>query len=155
MSFLRHRLLPSSADRSSKKPSDEIDYPPIAPLGGKRGPGYAVVSSDQLNRLNSKSSPKGTKRRNAWIFILGGIFGVAMAIMFASNERIIDISGLADFNLDSIIDVLPAGLVKDAQDLQVGHLVLCRGLATAAQISANSTQLGSCGETHIPCRREL
>lgn len=32
-----------------------------------------------------------------------------------------DLAMLRDMNLDSIMDVLPAGLIKDARDLQVSR----------------------------------
>ena len=39
--------------------------------------------------------------------------------MFASNNDMIDLSSITDMNLDSIMDVLPAGLIKDARAIQV------------------------------------
>jgi hypothetical protein len=51
---------------------------------------------------------------------LGGLFGIIVAGFFASSNDVFDMQALKDMNLDSIMDVLPAGLIKDAQALQVG-----------------------------------
>jgi len=37
----------------------------------------------------------------------------------ANNADVIDLKSLTDMNLDSLIDVLPAGLIRDAQAMQV------------------------------------
>jgi len=78
---------------------------------------YRVVPAQQYKSLTKK---KGSKRRNFWIFGLGGLFGIVLAGFFASGNDMMDLAMLRDMNLDSILDVLPAGLIKDAQDLQVG-----------------------------------
>jgi phospholipid:diacylglycerol acyltransferase len=92
----------------------------------------------KLERLNSyvtevnerKTRPKtGLKRRNFWIFGLGGLFGLVVAGFFASSADVLDLSYLSDMNLDSIIDVLPAGLVRDAHELQVRSVVSCQAYA--------------------------
>jgi phospholipid:diacylglycerol acyltransferase len=103
---LRRRLFQRSED--SPEPSRE---PTPAP-----GEEYRVVDAAKLHKL---SKSKGSKRRNAWIFGLGGLFGILVAGFFASNNDMIDLSNLTDVNLESIMDVLPAGLVKDARDIQV------------------------------------
>lgn len=82
-----------------------------------------VVPSKHLQKLAQKAAHArhGTKRRNAWIFVLGGLFGIAVAAFFAGNQDMLDLRALADVNLDSLLDVLPAGLIRDAQALQVGY----------------------------------
>ncbi|KAF2102226.1 LACT-domain-containing protein [Rhizodiscina lignyota] len=112
MSTLRRRIFGTSAD--STPTSSGTSTPTLtAPED------YSIVPSKQLEKLTKKSErPKGRKRRNAWIFGMGGLFGVAAAAFFAGNQELIDLKALADVNLDSILDVLPAGLVKDAQDMQ-------------------------------------
>lgn len=80
---------------------------------------YKVVPAQQYKSLTKK--PKGTKRRNFWIFGLGGLFGIVTAGFFASSNDMMDLAMLRDMNLDSIMDVLPAGLIKDARDLQVSR----------------------------------
>lgn len=36
-----------------------------------------------------------------------------------SMDKLVTMTGLSDLNLDSILDVLPAGLIKDVQQMQV------------------------------------
>jgi hypothetical protein len=58
----------------------------------------------------------GSKRRHAWVFVLGGIFGVLLAAFLAKNNDLIDLAGL---NLEGIVDVLPAGFMSDLYEFQV------------------------------------
>jgi phospholipid:diacylglycerol acyltransferase len=61
----------------------------------------------------------GKKRRNGFIFFLGGLFGIAVAGFFAGRSDLIDFPEFGELSMDSIIDVLPAGFVSDARDLAV------------------------------------
>jgi len=125
MSSLRRRIFGAgSADTS---PASSRDVSP-APLAGTPGEteDYKIVRAKELDKLNKRvRARKSSKKRNAWIFGLGGVFGVLAAGFFAtppgSIDKLIDIAGLNDMNLDSILDVLPAGLIRDVQDMQVGH----------------------------------
>jgi len=105
MSFLRRRILGDSSSEPSRESTPDKDN------------AIVQLPAKQFEKL---TKPKSSKRRNAWIFGLGGLFGIVVAAFFANNENMIDLAGLTDVGLDSIIDALPAGLVKDAQDLQVG-----------------------------------
>ena len=42
-----------------------------------------------------------------------------MAAFFANQHDVINLEGLVDFNLDSLIDVIPAGVIRDAKDITV------------------------------------
>lgn len=53
------------------------------------------------------------------IFGLGGLFGIVIAAFFAQRHDVINLEGLIDVNLESLLDVIPAGIVKDARDLTV------------------------------------
>lgn len=83
-----------------------------------------MIPTAKLEKL-SKKLPKtpGLKRRNAWVFVLGGVVGLLAAGLFASPtgsvDRMVQMAGLQDLSLDSILDVLPAGLIKDIRDMQV------------------------------------
>jgi phospholipid:diacylglycerol acyltransferase len=77
---------------------------------------YRVVPVQKLHKL---TKPRGSKRRTAWIFGLGGIFGIVVAAFFAGHNEMLDLAAFQDLNLDSIMDVLPAGLISDAKDFQV------------------------------------
>jgi phospholipid:diacylglycerol acyltransferase len=72
----------------------------------------------------SKSAPetrKGRKRRFGLIFSLGGLFGIIVAGYFANHNDVININLalLSDLNLDSFLDVIPAGILKEARDISV------------------------------------
>ena len=54
-----------------------------------------------------------------WIFGLGGVFGIVVAALFAGHNEMLDLAMLQDLNLDSILDVLPAGMISEARDFQV------------------------------------
>ncbi|KAI9702162.1 MAG: hypothetical protein M1820_006244 [Bogoriella megaspora] len=103
---LRRRLL--GAPEDSPEPSREPTPGPDEE--------YRVVDAKKLHKLSKART--SSKRRHAWIFVLGGLFGLFLAGMFASNNDMIDLPSLTDMNLDSLMDVLPAGLVKDARDIQ-------------------------------------
>ncbi|KAF2195520.1 LACT-domain-containing protein [Zopfia rhizophila CBS 207.26] len=106
MAFLRHRFGggDSSSD-PSREPTPDRDRPSQ----------LRVVSPQKLQQL---SKPRQSKRRNLWIFGLGGVFGLVVAAFFAGSNDMIDLKALEGMNLDTILDALPAGLVKDAQQIQ-------------------------------------
>lgn len=134
MSGLRRRIFGSSQANGDAKASDkhgddnDSRDPSPAPVDPSKGPEeLATLPIKKLKELNDvlqqkkKRSAKGTKRRNAWIFSLGSLVGVGLALFFAGSNDMVDLSTLAhfrDMNLDSIMDALPAGLIRDAQELQ-------------------------------------
>lgn len=122
MSGLRRRIFGgTNSNESSRTPSPV----PSFRKGDTDGSGdpHVSVPAKKLERLNSyiqeKKPAKGHKRRNAWIFGLGSLVGILGALAFAGNSDVIDFSSIKDMNLDGLFDVLPAGLVRDAQRLQV------------------------------------
>ncbi|KAI0475179.1 LACT-domain-containing protein [Xylariaceae sp. FL0804] len=62
---------------------------------------------------------KTRKRRNTFIFFLGSIFGIIAAGFLARSNDFLDFA--SDLSMDSLFDVLPAGLVKDMRDLVKGE----------------------------------
>ncbi|KAJ6115733.1 hypothetical protein N7523_006150 [Penicillium sp. IBT 18751x] len=56
-----------------------------------------------------------SKRRNGFIFVLGGLFGVFIALFFANQQEVISFESLMDLNLDSLIDAIPQGIISDAK----------------------------------------
>lgn len=64
-------------------------------------------------------SQKTRKRRTGAIFLLGSLFGLIAAGFFAKSNDLIDFPEIGDLTVDSLLDVLPAGLVKDVRDLVV------------------------------------
>lgn len=68
--------------------------------------------------------PKSRKRRNGFIFALGGLFGLVAAGVFAGRNDLI--ANFPDeFSMDGLLDVLPANFISDARDLQVFFLTIC------------------------------
>jgi hypothetical protein len=72
-----------------------------------------------VSKLKGLTNRKRSKRRSGLIFGLGGLAGIIVALFFASRQEVINLEGLIDFNLDHFLDVIPAGIVKDAKALTV------------------------------------
>lgn len=66
-----------------------------------------------------KKSNRGSKRWNLFVLGIGGVLGIVAAGWFAQNNEMIDLAAIAELNLETIADILPAGLLQDAKDLQV------------------------------------
>ncbi|KAJ9141990.1 Lecithin [Coniochaeta hoffmannii] len=64
---------------------------------------------------------KTRKRRTTAIFLLGSLFGIVIAGFFASSNDLINLPDIGELSMDSLLDVLPAGLVKDMRDLVKGE----------------------------------
>lgn len=75
-----------------------------------------LVPVSQYQQIPPK---RRSKRRNGLIFGLGGIFGIFVALFFAKQNEVISFEALADLNLESLMDVIPAGIVKDASEFSV------------------------------------
>jgi phospholipid:diacylglycerol acyltransferase len=112
MSFLRRRFGGAHDDSpiESREPSPAPGQP--------RPSNLRVITAEQLHTLKKKGK---SKRKNAWIFGLGGLFGLVVAGFFASSNEMIDLKSLEGMNLDSILDALPASFVSSAQQLQVSR----------------------------------
>jgi len=63
--------------------------------------------------------PRRSKRRNGLIFVLGGLFGIFIAVFFANQQEVISLESLLDLNLDTLIDVIPQGIMRDAKEFSV------------------------------------
>lgn len=70
----------------------------------------------KLKRYITK--PRG-KRRHSFVFLLGGLFGIFIALFFANQNEVISLDALMDLNLDSLIDVIPTGILSDAREFTV------------------------------------
>ena len=64
------------------------------------------------------ANPKGRKRRFTFVFFLGLLFGLIAAGFLAKSNDLIDFPEIG--SMETLLDVLPAGLVKDVRDLVVG-----------------------------------
>ncbi|MCJ1356365.1 MAG: hypothetical protein MMC33_006360 [Icmadophila ericetorum] len=102
MSFLRRRIFGDYSVQASRESTPEKNEETL------------VVSASKLKRLKL---PRQSKRRNGLIFGLGGLFGILVAAYFANRQDVINFEGLLDMNLDSILDVIPAGIIREARDI--------------------------------------
>lgn len=122
MSDLRRRIFgvgsPAGTPDSSREPS------PAPPRKNDATEERNVVPASMVKTTKPKRKAGGLKRRNAWIFGLGGLFGIGVALVFAAPkggmDKLVEFAGLQDMSLDSLLDVLPAGMIKDVQGFQVG-----------------------------------
>lgn len=102
-STLRRRLLPD--ERGAEVPHREdspIDQP-----------------TTHVHIVEQKA--KKSKRRNTFIFLLGSLFGIVGAGFFASSNDLIDFPEFGEISVDSILDIVPPGLVKDMKDFVQGE----------------------------------
>jgi phospholipid:diacylglycerol acyltransferase len=60
-----------------------------------------------------------SKRRNGFIFVLGGLFGIFIALFFANQSEVISLDSLMDLNLESLMDAIPQGIVSDVKQFSV------------------------------------
>ncbi|RDL33823.1 putative LRO1-a lecithin cholesterol acyltransferase-like protein [Venustampulla echinocandica] len=75
----------------------------------------------RLSKAQSSQSPKYRKRRNGFIFFLGGLFGIMAAGFFANRSDLIDFPEFGDLSMDSLMDILPASFMQDARDMARGE----------------------------------
>lgn len=103
-SNLRRRIIdgkmPSDVREATPEKAEEVR---LAPL------------SEVHNTKHRKS--KGHKRRHLFLFFLGGLAGIFAAGFFARSNDLIEFPEFG--TMDSLLDVLPANVVKDARDLMV------------------------------------
>ncbi len=108
----------SRAEASPEEiPPEEIppEEFPVEEIPPEEGEDVLLVPVSKLKALTRKKS----KRRNGLIFGLGGLFGIIVAVFFANQSDVINFEGLMDLNLDSLLDVIPAGIIRDAKELTV------------------------------------
>jgi len=74
-----------------------------------------------------EQAPKKSKRRFTLIFLLGSLCGIIGAGFFASSNDLIEFPEFGELSMDSILDVMPAGLVKDMRDLAQGEKDVASG----------------------------
>ena len=125
MADLRHRIV-GAGGSSGNTPSASRDHSPAPEHQAREGGAYKIVPQHQIEKLRDEVKRvrrRGTKSSNAWMFALGGAFGILMAafllITYGNLEKVVEMAGMKDMNLDSFMDVLPAGIIRDVQDLQV------------------------------------
>ena len=110
-STLRRRVLGDSSSEPSRAPSPNPVF--------KDGDPVTLVSTAKLQKLSRKRG----KRRSWLVFGLGGLFGIVVAAFFAQQHDVLNLEGLMDINLDSLLDAIPAGIVNDAKDITVRRIL--------------------------------
>ena len=121
---LRQRFLadapPNSSNDSSRQDSPS---PAVAKVKEAEGDEYNIIPRDALKSLRSKAKARRPWRRYVSTFSLGGVFALVAAAFFTtpkgSLDKLVAYAGLEGMSLDSIMDVLPAGLIRDVSALQV------------------------------------
>ncbi|KOS17561.1 Phospholipid:diacylglycerol acyltransferase [Escovopsis weberi] len=93
--------------RPSSKDAPSPESPPQTP---------ADIQVVEVPRANGTR-----KRRNTFIFLLGSLCGLFAAGFFAKTNDLIDFPELSDLTMDNLLDVVPAGLLKDMRDLVQGE----------------------------------
>ena len=74
---------------------------------------------EKVKIIHHQQPQKMRKRRNTFIFLLGSLFGIFVAGLLAKNNDLITLPEISDLSMDSLLDVLPAGLAKDMRDFMV------------------------------------
>ena len=70
-----------------------------------------------VRKLQALTTSKRSKRKSGLLFGLGGLFGLIVALFFAQSHDLVKLEGMLDVSLDSLFDVLPDGLIKEAREL--------------------------------------
>lgn len=104
-----NRDVVSTTSKDSNGSSNEKDK---RKSGAKSSPGTIA----KLKRYIFK--PRG-KRKHSFVFLMGGLFGIFVALFFANQNEVISLDALMDLNLDSLIDVMPTGILSDAREFTV------------------------------------
>ncbi|KAI0015854.1 LACT-domain-containing protein [Xylariomycetidae sp. FL0641] len=76
---------------------------------------------EKVRIIHHTHKPKTRKRRNTFIFFMGSIFGLIAAGFLAKSNDLIEFPEIGELSMDSLLDVLPAVLVKDMKDLVKGE----------------------------------
>ena len=105
--FLHPLSSTPDSSASSREPSPAKDEP------------STLVSNARLEQLKRERAPKPAKRYQIFLLGLGGLLGILGAGFVAQKQDVINLEGLVDWKMESLIDVIPAGIVKDARDLTV------------------------------------
>ena len=92
---------------SSSDPSRDPSPDPAEPV--------TLIPTSHIKKLKKKRS----KKHQGLIFTLGGLFGLVAAAVFADRNDVISLDGLVNINLDSLFDVIPAGIIRDAKEISV------------------------------------
>lgn len=131
MSSLRRRIFgePNTATTppspTSSAQAEEVRLAPISKI---------ITGSHE-----EKISKKHKKRRNGFIFGLGGLFGLFLAGFFANKSDLIEFPEIGEFKMENLMDVLPSGFMREARELSVSCL-LEKGTLTLTAVPERRTR---------------
>lgn len=118
-STLRRRAVAQNTDTPSESepstPRDDSPSPGLEDESSLANPDGGKIEVVHHHKTKTK------KRRTTAIFLLGSLFGIIIAGFFAKSNDLISFPEIGELSMDSIFDVLPAGLVKDMRDLVKGE----------------------------------
>jgi phospholipid:diacylglycerol acyltransferase len=104
--------------RQAKDNSDDVQAPAPADSSPEKQLPPAVAKPKNERKQSFITKPK-SKRRNGLIFLLGGVFGIFCAVFFAQQQDVISLDSLMDLNIDSLMDVIPQSIMRDAREFSV------------------------------------
>lgn len=116
-SELRRRVAKGKGKGKAKGDGDGDNIPTISsedviPVDGQT----EVKPGDEVKVVQGHHR---RKRKLGAIFLLGSLFGIIAAGFFAKTNDLIDFPEIGELSVDNLLDILPAGLVKDVRDLVV------------------------------------
>lgn len=94
-----------------KEGGDTVPTEPVTPAARDQSP---IKPGEEVKVVHEKR-----KRSLGAIFLLGSLFGIIAAGFFAKSNDLIDFPEIGELSVDNLLDVVPAGLVKDVRDLVV------------------------------------
>jgi phospholipid:diacylglycerol acyltransferase len=99
-----------------------------------------LVAKSRLEELKRRTQERKPSKRRLWvIFLLGGLLGLFGAAFFADQQDVINLQGLTEFNFENFLDVIPAGIIKDAKDLTVSSQTARGSRSTGAKFDHRNT----------------
>ncbi|KAL3426125.1 Lecithin:cholesterol acyltransferase [Phlyctema vagabunda] len=110
MATLRRRLFGANTPSGQSSKEDS----PVTAEQVKLAPVSKIITDSSLKQ-------KHRKRRNGLVFFLGGLFGIVAAGFFANKSDLIDFPEIGELSMSNLMDVLPAGMIRDVRDLAKGE----------------------------------
>ena len=140
-------MLRQPRESSSRRWKIDSTSPAGPPSPGTGDPGDSRSETTEAEATEASAAvavvvapSKKQKKRSTWlIFVVGGIAGLLLAGAAAKNQDLVKMELLRDLSLDSIIDVIPAGILKEASDISqrekdaVSYDAFSTGLALKAE----------------------
>ncbi|CCX07976.1 Similar to Phospholipid:diacylglycerol acyltransferase; acc. no. O94680 [Pyronema omphalodes CBS 100304] len=118
-------------------PAFDHNHESTTPPPATPSPEHSDTNSEKQQQ---QQDPPRRKKRSTWlIFTIGGLAGLFLAGFTAKNQDMLRLELLQDLNLDTIIDIIPAGILKEASDITmrekeaVNYDAFSTGLALKAE----------------------